>query len=147
VHSTPAGAAIEVDGKPVGLVTPADVSIPLGKHHVVRLTLEGYAALEHPLSELTAKTPPKPVELTLEPSTTASLKPRLAMADKKVRALEHKLKSLHARQSGFMVSNPKKELVLEHAIEETETKLEQAQAELDAIREELQKEQDKLPPK
>lgn len=53
VGSTPAGASISVDGKPMG-TTPAVVNLTRKDAHVLRLDLEGYAPFEMALERKTS---------------------------------------------------------------------------------------------
>jgi hypothetical protein len=51
VDSTPAGAAIWVDGMPTGLVTPAQVELLAGDH-VISIQAEGYSTAQQPVTVL-----------------------------------------------------------------------------------------------
>jgi len=139
VHSTPSGAQIEVDGKQVGQVTPAQVLVPLGKKHQVRLLLKGFVKAVRALPTLTAKSTALQLEIALEPLLAADLKPQIAALEKKIKLQERKLKKLQSKRSGFMVSNPKKELVLERAIKDAEDELDREQSDLGSLRDEMEK--------
>ncbi len=45
IETDPVGATITIDGEETGLVTPADVELPPGRH-LVRVSLEGYEPIE-----------------------------------------------------------------------------------------------------
>ena len=138
VGSVPPGAAVEVDDKPTGQVTPAEIYLRLGKRHTVRLTLEGHVTATRKLPELTAKNAPMVLELTLADARRADLKTRIASLEKLVADRERKLKKLHTQES-FLVSDVSKEQALEKRIEELTSELEEAQADLGSLREELDK--------
>jgi len=64
VSSDPAGAAIAIDGKPSGFVTPATLTLDACGAHQVVFTLDGYKKVESPLSgsddSLSVNLPPIP---------------------------------------------------------------------------------------
>ncbi|MDH5676163.1 MAG: PEGA domain-containing protein [Myxococcales bacterium] len=78
ITSSPAGAAISVDGKPTGQVTPAEIPLTRGEHRF-ELTLAGYNPVNEPVSariggriELAAALQPIPApEPTAEPEEVA----------------------------------------------------------------------------
>lgn len=93
VETTPAGAAIQIDGKPSG-TSPADVDLPAGKH-LVHVELAGYSPLDKDVdaayaakvdvraqlekkAEAVAVTPPPPppVETTPPPPPPAPPPPK-----------------------------------------------------------------------
>jgi hypothetical protein len=139
VHSTPAGAAIDVDGKPVGQVTPADVVVPLGKKHQLGLLLKGFGHTVRKLPPITAKAAPLQLEVTLDPPHLKELNAQLVALEKRIKLNEAKLKKLNAKRSGFMVQDTKKEIALEKSISAIESELDRQQADLGALREELDK--------
>lgn len=56
VKSSPSGAPIEVDGKPTGEVTPANISIEKGRTVVISISLTGYFKFQQSVSANSAQT-------------------------------------------------------------------------------------------
>lgn len=67
VESVPAGAAVQLDGKPVAnTATPADIEVPAGKHELV-LSIEGHEATKREIDVAYASKQDVSVELAKKP--------------------------------------------------------------------------------
>ncbi|MBI5544768.1 MAG: PEGA domain-containing protein [Deltaproteobacteria bacterium] len=141
--TTPPGAAIELDGKATGLVTPQELWLKPSKRHAVQLRLEGFVPVVRKLPDLAKAKAPVLVEVELQDSQTVDLTTRIEALAKRVSATERKLKALQARQSGTVISgDAREELALEQTISQLEEDLNQDLSDLTSLREELDKLED-----
>ena len=148
VSSTPPGAQILVDGKPLGQTTPATVAVRrAGKRHALTLRLEGHASVTRSLPNLATAKAPLKVEVALQTVQVVDLRAQIATLEKQARDDERRLKDLEGRVAkGAFVANARKELALRGEIEELEIKIGQANAELGNLREELERQQAQAAP-
>ncbi|HCF59468.1 MAG TPA: hypothetical protein DFS52_15925, partial [Myxococcales bacterium] len=137
VKSTPANAAILVDGKETGQVTPAVVAVPPGKRRTVGVAKEGYLAQSRTLTRVKVGKLP-PLQFELENARRAEIGGRLANLEKEMEAWEKRLEALEKRRSGFVISgSAQQEIALEREIEAAEKHIEDLSADTSTLRDEL----------
>ncbi|HEY3450811.1 MAG TPA: serine/threonine-protein kinase [Myxococcales bacterium] len=139
IASEPEGAAISVDGRPSGSVTPAEVWVAAGKKHVVRLSLQGLLSSTHALPAARAGAPAQKISAKLKNAKVVELKSKLAALAAQLAKDERKLEKLRSQQSGYVVKDARKEMELNARVEELEAELERSQTDAAILREELDK--------
>lgn len=137
VRSTPAGAAILVDGEATHQVTPAQVYLKPGPRRALRLELPGHLPVSRTIAAK-GKGPLAPVEVTLLDARAAKLNAEIKLLVKKLARRDQELKALRAKTArSDVISNPRREIALQEAIQELEGVIGREEADLADLKAEL----------
>lgn len=137
VTSTPSGAAILVDGKDTGQVTPATVAVRPGERRTVGVAKEGFVDQARTLTRV-KEGQREALEFRLENAQRAEINAKLANLEKELAAWEKRLDALEKRRSGFVITGSvRQEILLEQEIKTAERRIEFLSAEVSSLRDEL----------